>query len=256
VHESTINVIERSVYFAKLSGGAFNPTVGPLVSLWGIGTDNQRKPSQEEINNTLPLVNWRNIELDAETNSVYLTQRGMALDLGAIAKGYAADEAALTARKAGIKRALIDLGGNIITIGEKKDKTPWRVGIQNPFEERNEIIGFIETKEKTIVTSGIYERFFIEDSELYHHIFSPFSGYPVKNGLVSVVIITDVSMDADAYSTVIFVLGYEKGRALAETMPNIEVIFIFEDKSIIATSGVNFTITDKTFNLLTMGTTK
>lgn len=249
VNTKTFKVIERAVYFAEKSGGAFDPSVGPIVSLWGINSDNPRIPSQEEINEVLPLVNWRNIELDAETNSVFLAHHGMALDLGAIAKGYAADEAARIIKEAGIKRAKIDLGGNIIMLGEREDRNPWRVGIQNPGKDRGSIVGVLQITEQTIVTSGIYERFFEENGIRYHHLFDPATGYPAENGLLSVTVITDISMDADALSTAIFVLGFKQGMALLEFFPGTEAVFIFEDKSIRMTSGVNFTLTDNTYRV-------
>ena len=275
IHEETFNVIKNAVYFAQISGGAFDPSIGPIVSLWGIGNDDSRRagnfasntvnftassriPDREKIEELLPLVNWRNIELYEDTGSVFLTQAGMALDLGAIAKGYAADEVVKIVEKAGIKRALIDLGGNIIAAGIKKDKKPWRVGIQSPDEARGEAIGYLQitTKTalaeqslpvKTIVTSGTYERFFEEDGIRYHHIFDPSLGYPVKNGIVSVTVIADISRDADALSTAAFVLGYEKGSALIESAAGAQAVFVFEDRSIRLTSGADFILTDNIY---------
>ncbi|MDR0444032.1 MAG: FAD:protein FMN transferase [Treponema sp.] len=255
VHDETFKVIERALHFAEQSGGAFDPTVEPLVSLWGVPGSNDRLqlnvrvPSQTEIDAVLPLINWRNVELDHHTRSVFLRRRGMALDLGAIAKGYAADEAAAIIRSAGVKRAIIDLGGNIFTVGVKKNKSPWRVGIQHPLEERGFTIGMVQTTEQTVVTSGVYERFFEADSVKYHHIFSPSRGYPVNNGLLSVTVICSVSMDADALSTAAFVMGYARGRALVESFPGAEAVFVFEDLSVWKTLGVNFTLTDKSFRL-------
>ena len=249
VHEDVFTVIERSLYYANISGGAFDPSVGPLVSLWGIGGDSPRVPSQEEIDETLPLVNWRNIELDPVTRTVFLKHPGMSLDLGAIAKGYAADEAAVIIRKAGIRRAIIDLGGNIVTCGERKDRKPWRVGIQNPNKDRNAYIGVLQVTEKSVVTSGAYERFFEEEGQRYHHIFSPSSGYPVENGLLSVTIITPASIDADALSTAVFVLGYERGKVLIDSLPETEAVFILSDLSVRQTSGADFSLTDNTFRL-------
>jgi len=237
VHAEVFKVIERAVYFAKESGGAFDPTVGPLVSLWGINSAEARIPSQSEIDEVLPLVNWRNIELDASKTSVFLSQRGMSLDLGAIAKGYAADCAAEIIRNANVKRALIDLGGNIIVIGERSANTPWRVGIQKPGDERGESIGVLQLTDKTIVTSGVYERHFTENGRFYHHLFNPSTGYPSDKGLLSVTIIANISMDADALSTAVFVLGYEKGLALIESMPGTDAVFVFEGMDIRTTPG-------------------
>jgi thiamine biosynthesis lipoprotein len=254
VHEDTFKVIERAVYFSMLSDGAFDSSVGPLVKLWNIGGLHFQIPSQEEIDKILPLVNWRNIVLDAQTNSVFLLQHGMALDLGSIAKGYAADEALKIIKRAGIERSLIDLGGNIIVHGEKKDKSPWKVGIQHPYKEHGTVLGFLQTMDKTVVTSGVYQRYSKKDGIRYHHIFSPSQGYPAQTGLLSVTLIMDISrsnasMDADALSTAIFVLGYEKGFSLLKYFPGTEAIFVFEDNRVIITSGLNFTLTDDTFSL-------
>ena len=247
VHEDTFKVIKRALFFAGVSGGAFDPTVGPLVNLWGISGDNPCVPSQNEINKTLPLINWRFVVLDDDEQSVFLIHRGMALDLGAIAKGFAADEAAKIIKREKITRAKIDLGGNIIMLGERKDKRPWRVGIQNPGESRGSIIGVLQVPEKTIVTSGVYERYFEENGVHYHHLFSPSDGYPAQNGLLSVTVITDISMDADALSTAVFVLGYDKGYSLLKSFPGTQAIFVFEDKSVRITDGMDFSITDKTY---------
>jgi FAD:protein FMN transferase len=251
VQEDTFKVIERAVYFAQLSGGAFDPTVGPIVSLWGIGGI-PRVPDDEEISKALPLINWRNIELDAWLKSVYLTQNGMTLDLGGIAKGYAADEAAKIIKSHEINSAKIDLGGNIVMIGKRRDKKPWKVGIQNPDGRRGSIIGYLRLTEKTIVTSGVYERNFEKDGVFYHHLLSVADGYPVKNGLVSVTIIADDSMDADALSTAVFVSGYEKGLSILKNYGEAQAVFVFENKSVIATPGSDFMLTDKKYNMAAM----
>jgi len=247
VQEDTFKVIERALYFAELSGGAFDPTVGPLVSLWDIN-GKPRVPSKEEINAVLPLINWRNMEMYARLNSVYLTQRGMAIDLGSIAKGYAADEAAKIIKSHNINRAKIDLGGNIIMIGARHDNTPWKVGIQDPGENRGSIIGILQIPEKTVVTSGVYERNFQEDGMIYHHLLSVTDGYPINNGLLSVTIIADISMDADALSTAVFVLGYEKGLSLLNNYKEAQAVFVFKDKRVIAAPGVDFTPSKKKYS--------
>jgi len=251
VQEDTFKVIERAVYFAELSGGDFDPAVGPIVSLWGIG-GKPRVPSREEINEALPLINWRNIKLDERLKSVFLTRRGMALDLGGIAKGYAADEAVKIIRLREISVAKIDLGGNIFMLGTRSDGKPWKVGIQNPDGRRGSIIGVLSIPEKTIVTSGVYERNFKEDGVFYHHLLSVTTGYPVNNGLVSVTIIADVSMDADALSTAVFVSGYEKGISVLKNYGNARAVFVFEDKSVIAAPGIDFTLKDKKYSMAAM----
>ena len=249
VREDVYTVIERALYFAEISGGAFDPSVGPLVSLWGIGGDNPRVPKREEIDEALSLTNWRDIELDPVTRTVFLKRRGMALDLGAIAKGYAADEAAAIIKNSGIERAIIDLGGNIVILGENKDKRPWRVGIQNPLEKHGVYMGVLQITERTVVTSAMNERFFEKDGRRYHHILSTSDGYPAENGLLSVTIIAHNSMDADALSTTVFVLGYERGKELIESLPETEAVFILNDSNVRITQGANFTLTDQTFSL-------
>jgi len=253
VHDDVFYVIERALFYAGISGGAFDPTVGPLVALWGIGGDDPRVPTQTEIDTVLPLVNWRDVELDRERRSVFLRRPGMALDLGGIAKGYAADEAAALIRKARLRRAIIDLGGNIMTFGVRQDGQPWRVGIQDPLDNRGAYIGIVEVRDRTVVTSGVYERNFEADGVLYHHIFSPFDGYPAANGLLSVTIIADASIDADALSTAVFVMGFERGMALLESLEGIEGIFVFEDMSVRKTEGVELVITDGNYRLLVRG---
>jgi thiamine biosynthesis lipoprotein len=253
VHDDVFHVIERALYFSELSGGAFDITVGPLVSLWDVGSDNPRVPLDQEIDSALKLINWRDVELDGETKSVYLKHIGMSIDLGAIAKGYAADEAAEIINKAGIKRAIINLGGNIFVCGENKNRRLWRVGIQNPAGQRDEYAGIVQTGEAAVVTSGVYERFFDFNGTRYHHIFSPFTGYPAASGLSSVTIIAPNSTDADALSTAIFVMGFDRGFSLIESISGIDAVFIFDDYSVAKTSGVDFSITDMDFSLKLFG---
>jgi thiamine biosynthesis lipoprotein len=246
VNPDVFEVIEQALRYAEISGGAFDPTVGPLVALWGIGGDNPRLPAQEEIDAVLPLINWRDVVLDREKSAVFLRRPGMALDLGAIAKGYAADEAAAIIRGAGIKRAIIDLGGNILTVGEREDRSPWRVGIQDPLEPRGAYIGVLRTRDKTVVTSGVYERFFEDRGIRYHHLLSPAGGYPARSGLLSATIVASRSIDADALSTSVFVLGYDRGKALIESLEGTAAIFIFEDMSVRVIGEADFILLDGT----------
>jgi thiamine biosynthesis lipoprotein len=236
----------------SLARAAFDPTIGPLVKLWGIGTDAQRIPSREEIDQVLPLVNWQDVILsdtDAEP-AVLLLRSGMALDLGAIAKGYAADELVRLLREEDIPRALIDLGGNVYVYGSKADGGPWRVGVQNPLNGRGSYLGVLSVQNTSVVTSGVYERFFEAEGKRYHHILDTSSAYPVENDLLSVTIIAPVSMDADALSTSAFALGFEKGRELV-LQNNAEAVFVFNDKSIRLTAGAAayFELSDESFRI-------
>jgi thiamine biosynthesis lipoprotein len=244
--EELLDVLERARYYAELSGGAFDPTVGPLVRLWGIGGESPRVPAAAEIQEALSLADWRDLVIDRAAGTAFLRRRGQSLDMGAIAKGYAADRAAaILGDKAagplrGKRRAIIDLGGNILVLGERQGRKNWRIGIQDPLRERGIHLGVLEIKDKSVVTSGVYERAFEEGGRRYHHILSTADGYPVWNGLLSVTIIADRSIDADALSTAVFALGLEKGLALIETLPNTEAVFVREDKTVIPSSAAPF----------------
>jgi thiamine biosynthesis lipoprotein len=257
VRADLLDVLERALHYAALSDGAFDPTVGPLVQLWGIGTDRERIPGDAEIARALELVNWRDVVIDRGAGTAFLRRPGMALDLGAIAKGYAGDEAARIAREANVKRAVFDLGGNIVTLGWREQKRkaspqPWRIGIQNPMGERNAYIGVVTVHDASVVTSGVYERYFESEGKRYHHILSTANGRPVENGLLSATIITASSTDADALSTAVFTLGFERGKALIDSIPEAEAIFVFSNRSVRSTGGLAgiFTLTDTEFELL------
>jgi thiamine biosynthesis lipoprotein len=251
VRADLLEVVGKALDYAEITGGAFDPTVGPLVALWGIGQEAPQIPPPEEIEKTLSLVNWRDVRLDTGEGKIFLTRPGMGLDLGAIAKGYAADEAVRIIREARIPRGIVDLGGNIFALGSKEGNRPWRVGIQNPLGPRGSYIGVMEVRDKTLVTSGVYERYFEAGGERYHHILSTRDGYPVRNGLLSVTIIARRSIDADSLSTGVFAMGYEPGKALVESLSDTEALFIFDDLCIRATAGAlrDFTLTDTDFTL-------
>jgi len=254
VRADLLDVLERALHYAALSNGAFDPTVGPLVQLWGIGTDLQRVPGDEEVARALELVNWRDVVIDRKAGTAFLLRPGMALDLGAIAKGYAGDEAARIAQEANVPRAIFDLGGNIVALGwrDQKKSLLWRIGIQNPLSGRGTYIGVVTVHDASVVTSGVYERYFESEGKRYHHILSTANGRPVENGLLSVTMVTAGSTDADALSTAVFTLGFERGKALIDSIPEAEAIFIFNDRSVRITGGLAgiFTLTDNEFEVL------
>ncbi|WP_069650686.1 FAD:protein FMN transferase [Caloranaerobacter ferrireducens] len=241
VSEDVFDVIKKGIYYSDLSNGKFDITIGPLVELWGIGTDRAKVPSSEEINNTIKLIDYKKILLDEKEKKVKLMEKGMKIDLGGIAKGYAADEVADILRNENVKHAIINLGGNIFALGSKPDGSPWNIGVQNPFTKRGEYIGIVKVIDKTVVTSGIYERYFEQNGRRYHHILDPYTGYPVENSLVSVSIIADKSIDADALSTLTFSLGLSEGKRLIENLDGVEAIFITKDKRVFITDGLNNT---------------
>ena len=231
-------VVQKSLYYAELSKGAFDPTIGPVVKLWNINSDNPYVPEKSELDDIMPLVNYRNVILDDKDSSVFLTEKGMCLDLGAIAKGYAADEIAVILDKYKVRQAVIDLGGNIYVYGIKKDKSMWNVGIKDPYQTRGDPALVLScAKDKSIVTSGIYERFFERDGNFYHHILDTSTGYPYKTDIMSSTIIASSSLDADALSTISFILGYKDFSPIARK-ENVSWIYIDRDKKVYASKDL------------------
>ena len=249
VSEQTFEVIKTGLAYSKLGNGAFDITVGPLVKLWEIGFEGAHVPNSAEIEESLTHIDYNKVLLDEENHAVKLEEAGMQLDLGGIAKGYAADVAASIVKKHGNQAAIINLGGNVYAYGEKANGDAFKIGVQNPFSPRGAYLGILSVKDKTVVTSGIYERFFEQDGTVYHHILDPKTGYPVENNIESVTIVTQSSMAADALSTMTFVLGVEEGLKLVESLDDVEALFITKDQKLYASSGFleNFELTDDTF---------
>ncbi|TAH57181.1 MAG: FAD:protein FMN transferase [Sphaerochaeta sp.] len=234
VSGETFAVIKLALEIAELSGGAFDPTIGPLVTLWDISGANN-VPEDGEIQSLLPLVDYKLVVLDEGASSVYLPIQGMALDLGGIAKGWAADEAG---RVLSGHKGIMNLGGNVLVLDSKPDESPWRIGIQDPDTSRGSYIGIVELVDQTLVTSGPYERFFEHEGKIYHHILDTKTGYPVASPLTSVSIITDRSVIADGLSTAVYALGLEKGLELIDRLDGVEAIFLTKDRSVYASEGI------------------
>lgn len=254
VSDDTFIVVDEALIIAGLSDGAFDPTVGPLVRAWGIGGDAARVPPAEEISRLLSLVDYSAVRLDRAASAITLTERDMIIDLGGIAKGYAADEVAMILRSKGVKSAIINLGGNILTIGRKPDGSPWKIGIQDPESPRGAFVMIVSVEDKAIVTSGPYERFFEQDGTIYHHILDTATGYPVWNSIGSVSILAKDSFSADALSTAVFSMGLTKGMGLVESIEGVEAIIIMKDRSIHLSSGLQsgsipFELTDDRFTI-------
>ena len=252
VSEDTFEVISTAIKFASQSEGQFDPTIGPLVKLWGIGSEGAAVPSDTDRKKALELTDWNEVELNGYEKSVYLKKKNMMLDLGAIAKGYASDEVVRILEEASVSRAIINLGGNVYAYGEKADGSSWRIGIQNPFSTRGEYIGIIDLKNKSVVTSGIYERFFEADGKKYHHLLNTETGYPIENELASVTIISESSINADAMSTILFSEGVEGGiEFLEKYYPEVDAIFITRDKEVYSTDLSDYEVkwTDTSFDI-------
>ncbi len=245
-------VVRHGIAYSQLSGGAFDITIGPLIQLWGVTGDTPRVPSESEISAALEFVDFRRIVLLESGKRILLEGQGMLLDLGGIAKGYAADEAAKILREQGHSQGLINFGGNIVAIGSRPDGTPWRIGIQHPEESRGDTIAIVEVADRTVVTTGKYERFFLHNDVRYHHIIDTKTGYPVENGLASVTIITDSSMKADALSTAVFTLGLTAGLELIRSFDGVEAVLVTEEGVIHVTEGIAeaFTLVDTRFSVV------
>jgi len=252
VDESTYDVIEKGLTYSELTDGAFDITVGPIVKLWNIGFPEARVPNPTEIEHALPLIGFDKVILNPNDLSVYLTEPGMRLDLGGIGKGYAADEIAKLLRQNGVEHAIIDLGGNVYTLGNKPGDQLWTVGVQDPFNPRGKVIGRLKAENKSIVTSGIYERF-VEDEagNQYHHILNPKTGYPYENQIAGVTIVSDSSADGDALSTAVFAMGIEEGLSFVESLEGIDAIFITLDSKVYVTDGLkdNFVLSNESFTM-------
>lgn len=254
VSEDTMEMIRKSLYFSSISNGLFDISIGPLVDLWNINGDDPHVPSQNEIDKALEKIDYRSITIDEENSTVSLTKNEMSIDLGAIAKGYITDKLVTLLEEKGVNSALLNLGGNLYLYGSKPDGTPWNIGIRNPYGMQGEYIGMVSVTDRSIVTSGIYERFFEEDGNRYHHILNPKTGYPGNNSLASVSIISPQSTLADGLSTTVFLLGQEKGMALIEGMEDVEAIMVTEDKKVYLSPGIKsgnipFQLTDADYTL-------
>ena len=209
------------------------------MQTWRIGFSDARRPAPEEIEQALLKIDPQQIQLDQENYTVFLKRPGMKIDLGALAKGYSADLIATYLRGKGIKDALIDLGGNILTVGQHPVKQQsWRIGIQNPVEKRGQHLLVLSVKDKSVVTSGIYERHLEVDDQSFHHIFDSATGYPVETDLASITIISDRSVDGEIWTTRLFGDSPTSILNTVESLPGIETLLVSQSGKIAYTSGL------------------
>jgi len=237
VSGETMGILKRSLYFSALSEGAFDITAAPLIDLWGIGKKQHVIPGEAEIQQAKDLVGYRGLVLDEKGGRAMLAHKGQRINLGGIAKGYAADEVRRILAEHGIQNALINLGGNIWVMGHKYGSLPWHVGVQHPLEPTGIPMGELQLTDATVVTSGSYEQCFFKNGVRYHHIIDPRSGRPAATGLLSVTAVGNSSMDMDALTTAVFVSGIEKGMKLLERL-NAQAIFIGAGGEVYVTEGL------------------
>ena len=246
VSEGTFRVIEESIRISKMTDGAFDITILPLMTMWRTARRQNELPTNEEIAAVRTLVNWRYIMLDTANFAVGLEKAGMGIDLGGIAKGYAISMAAAALEKYGIKSAMINAGGDIYLLGKPLRREWWRIGIEDP-REKGKIFASLDLRDEAVVTSGDYRWYFIIGDQRFHHIIDPRSGLPVEK-MQSVTIVAPDATFADGLSTAIFVLGYKEGIKLADEL-GIEAIIISEDedgkRQIVMTDDIGERITLK-----------
>ena len=234
ISEDLAALLSEGLSITKESDGAFDIAIAPLTSLWDFTAEDPKVPDDADIQNALPQCSSDGVTIDGQ--DITLPSDDIQFDVGAIAKGYIADRLKDFLVKKGVNSAIINLGGNVLCIGSKPDGTPFKVGIQKPFADRNETEAIMDITGKSVVSSGIYERCFKQDEKLYHHILNPKTGYPYDNGLISVTIISDQSVDGDALSTTCFALGLDEGLKFAEKK-GVQAVFITEDYELHYTDG-------------------
>jgi len=234
VSEETLEVIEDAIKFSNLTDGAFDITCRPLINLWKKAKKEEKVATEEEIEEAISLVGYQRIIL--EGNQIRLEKKGMQIDLGGIAKGYAVDKAIEALKKNGIKRALVNAGGDLYALGIDRQREKWQIGVQDPREE-DKIIDIIKVKDKAVATSGDYRRYFTLEGKRFSHIVNPKTGLTVQDVPMSVTIIGPDATTTDALSTGVFVLGPEEGMKLIESLPEVEGMIISEGMKKLTSQG-------------------
>lgn len=256
VSDETIEVLKKGMEFGRLSGGAFDITIGKATDLWDFhdnaesGHEGGVVPAEKDLRDAISHVNYENIKI--EGNRVSLTDPETEINLGGIAKGYIADKAAEYLEERGVVSAIVDLGGNIVAIGGKTSQiaasgdtqeTDFKIGIKDPLSSSGGLLELIPCKNKTVVTSGTYERYFEKDGVKYHHILDVNTGYPVDTDVLSVTIIADrgKSADCDGLSTTCLALGMDKGMELVKSLEGFEAVFVDKDGNVeISSDNIKF----------------
>ena len=240
----TVDVIRKGLYYSELSEGRFDITIGKVSDLWDFHAEEPQVPSDNALKEAAATVDWRGVSIDG--NSVKLENPETHIDLGGIAKGYIADKVSEQLRSDGVTSAIISLGGNIVCIGKKaagSDEKPFRIGIEKPYSEQTEIVGTVDAENETVVTSGVYQRYFEKDGLKYHHILDATTGHPAVSDIVGVTLKADEgrSADCDALATILLIMGEEKAMKMIEEMDGFEAFFILENGTFVSTDGMGVT---------------
>ena len=247
--KESLSLVEQALSYQHLTSSAFQPTILPLVELWNIADQEAPLPSAGAVQFELNIINNTTVVIDHDQSTVYLPLTGSGLDLGGIVKGYAADQLMSYLQEAGIQHILINAGGGIQASGGKTEEDPWRIGLQDPINPQNGYFATYELNNGAVVTSGNYQRYKVVDGIRYHHIIDPSTGYPAESGIAAATIFSKNSVDADALSTAVFVLGIDKGFELINSLKDIECLIVTEDKQVLITAGLEnrITIIDEEF---------
>ena len=227
VSPEVLEVIRRALYWAEQTDGALDVSIGPVHELWDFDGDHPALPDKNTLAQELLKVDYRKIQIESQT--VFLMDKGMRLHLGAIAKGYAVDQAINILQDSNIRHALINAGGDLKTLGKRPDQTAWKIGLQHPRRPESILASFSLT-EKAVATSGDYQKYFDHEGIRYHHILNPKTGYPVT-GVMSATVVAKTVMDADSLSTALFVMGAKKGLAFIDSLKDAEGLIMNQDKS-------------------------
>ena len=238
------SLMEQALEICRRTDGALDLSIYPIVRAWGFTTGSYQVPDEAEIQALLPLVDYRKIQYDAATGTVTLPE-GMEIDLGSVAKGYAGQLAAQMLREHGVQSALLNLGGNVQTVGTKPDGSPWQIGIKDPQGEDAMMV--LSVEDQAVVTSGGYERYFEQDGQTYWHIMDPSTGHPADSGLISVTIVGDEGVVCDGLSTALFVMGLEKAADLWAQSGDFEAVFVTASGEVYITEGLQdrFALTEQ-----------
>lgn len=253
VKPQTFEIIKKAIQVAEESHGLFDITIGALTNLWQIGSEDARKPSDEEIQKALTKIDYKKIKLDESNLTVFLEEEGMALELGGISKGYIGSGVANYFQAHDITTAIINLGGNVVVMGTSPSNDQgWNVGVQDPDQSRGEIVGAQRVINAAVVTSGIYERVLVVDGESYHHIMDPRTGYPLENEVSAVTVFAPTSFEGDSYSTALFMLGIEEGIEFINSKEGFEVVYIDKDHGVHLSEGIkdSFELLNESYHIV------
>ena len=235
VSKETMELLTFAKDLYGRTGGYLDVTVGPLIDLWDI-RNGGHYPAEGELTRALGLLGMDDLVLDEAKGTAYLMRPGMRVDLGALAKGYIADKVKALLLDRGVESGVIDLGRNILLIGEKPGEAPFSIGIQSP-TDAGKLLRVLSLRDRSLVTSGTYERYFERDGVRYHHVLDPFTGFPADRGLLAVTVLSSSSLWGDGLSTACLLLGVEGGRALIDSLPETEALFVLTDGTVQTTAG-------------------